>query len=381
MNLTEPLQLTNATDAWGHPQAWGVQDGRLTRSTRGRRLDLGGARLLPGFINAHDHLHLNGALPRLAYRSAYRNASEWIADITPRLQHDPQLLAHRARPRGERLWAGGLKNLLSGVTTVLHHDPREPVLASPGFPVRVPALGGWSHSLALEGEAAVQASRRATPDGALWVIHAAEGCDAAAAAEGDRLQALGCIGPGTLLVHGLGLSAAQQEQVISAGAAVAWCPGSNLHLFGTTLDPTRLAAAGRLVLGSDSRISGGRDLLAELQLVQALTGWPDERLWRWVTEEAAQVLGLHDRGRLAPGLCADLVALPRGLPLAQATRADLRLVMVGGRVLVADADLGEPLGLVPVLLDGRRKTLAPDLLGHAEEPGLTLAAADSRCMA
>lgn len=378
MSLPAPLHLTQATDLAGQPQAWGVQDGRLTRGMPGRCIDLGGARLLPGFINAHDHLHLNGALPRLAYRNRYRHASEWIADITPRLADDPQLLAHRSRPRAERLWAGGLKNLLSGATTVLHHDPRESVLDAPDFPVSAPAPGGWAHSLALEGEAAVQASHQAVADGALWVIHAAEGCDDAAALEGDRLRALGCIGPGTLLVHGLGLTAAQQQHLIDAGAAVAWCPGSNLHLFGRTLEPARLAAAGRLVLGSDSRISGGRDLLAEMALAQGLTGWTDERVLRWVTEDAARVLGLHDRGRLAPGLRADLVVLPRDLPLSQATRADLRLVMVGGRVLYADADLGEPLGLVPVQVDGRRKALAAELLGRAAEPGLVLALDGSR---
>ncbi|MDR7271552.1 cytosine/adenosine deaminase-related metal-dependent hydrolase [Pelomonas saccharophila] len=343
---------------------------RIAATSDGQRIDLSGARLLPGLINAHDHLHLNGALPRLKFRDRYRNAGEWIADITPRLSTDPELLAHRSRPRAKRLLAGGLKNLLSGVTTVLHHDPRNPVLDEADFPVDVPESGGWSHSLALDGEEAVRASFEATPAGRSWIIHAAEGTDNAAALEFDRLEALGCIAPGTLLVHGLGLTAAQQRRLVHAGAGVVWCPGSNLHLFGRTLDPDWLLARGLLVLGSDSRISGGRDLLAELALVRELTGWSEERLETWVTADAARLLGLHDRGRLEPGLRADLIALPPGLPLSRATRADLRLVVVAGRPLYADADLGEALGLVPVRVDGRPKALAPHLL--LPEPGLEL---------
>jgi len=341
---------------------------RIAAGFEGQRIDLAGARLLPGLINAHDHLHLNGTLPRLKFRDGYRNASEWIADITPRLATDAGLLAHRAQPRSRRLLAGGLKNLLSGVTTVLHHDPRDPVLDEPDFPADVPEPGGWSHSLALEGEEAVRASFAATPAGRPWVVHAAEGTDTAAALEFDRLEALGCIAPGALLVHGLGLSAAQQRRLVEAGAGVVWCPGSNLHLFGRTLEPQWLFDRGRLVLGSDSRISGGRDLLSELALVRELTRWSDERLEAWVTEGAARLLGLGDRGRLEPGLRADLIALPPGLPLSCATRADLRLVVVGGRPLYADADLGEALGLVPVRVDGRLKAIAPHLI--VAEPGL-----------
>lgn len=363
------LQFVNARGRDGQALDLAVVNGRLAGHGDGPRVDLGGARVLPGLINAHDHLHLNGALPRLGYRDHYRNVSEWIADISPRLGTDPLLLAHRAQPRAQRLRAGGLKNLLSGVTTVLHHDPRDAVLDDPAFPVDAPAPAGWSHSLALDGEEAVRESRQAAAGG-LWVVHAAEGVDAAAGLEFERLDALGCIERGSLLVHGLGLSAAQQRRLVDAGGAVVWCPGSNLHLFGRTLDPAWLAAQGRLVLGSDSRISGGRDLLEELALVRALTGWSDERLETWVTADAAAVLGLPDRGRLAPGLRADLIALPPGLPLAGATRADLRLVVVGGRALYADADLGEALGLVPVVVDGRAKALAPHLLAGAAEPGL-----------
>jgi cytosine/adenosine deaminase-related metal-dependent hydrolase len=358
------LHFVNAAD--------GVQlstDGeRIATGCAGQRVDLGGARLLPGLINAHDHLHLNGALPKLKFRDRYRNASEWIADITPRLSTDAGLLAHRAQPRAQRLLAGGLKNLLSGVTTVLHHDPRHAVLDEPDFPVNVPEPGGWAHSLALEGEEAVRASFAATPAGRPWIIHAAEGTDTAAALEFDRLDALGCVAPGVLLVHGLGLSAAQQRRAVDAGAGVVWCPGSNLHLFGCTLDPDWLFAQDSLLLGSDSRISGSRDFLAELALVRQLTGWSDERLQAWVTQGAARMLGLTDRGDLKPGLRADLIALPPGLPLSQATRADLRLVVVAGRPLYADADLGPALGLVPVRIDGRRKAIAPHLI--IPEPGL-----------
>lgn len=363
------LQLVNARDRHGQALRLAIAGGRIADTADGPCIDLGGARVLPGLINAHDHLHLNGALPRLAYREVYRNASEWIADISPRLDSDPLLRAHRAQPRARRLLAGGFKNLLSGVTTVLHHDPRDPVLDDPRFPVDVPAPAAWSHSLVLDGEEALQASHRAAAGG-LWVVHAAEGVDTAAQLEFERLDALGCIAPGSLLVHGLGLSPEQHRRLEAAGGAVVWCPGSNLHLFGRTLAPQVLAAQRRLLLGSDSRISGGRDLLAELALARALTGWPEERLEAWVTAVAADVLGLPDRGRLLPGRRADLLALPPGMPLSAATRADLRLVVAGGRPLYADPDLGEALGLVPVRVDGRAKALAPHLLAEAAEPGL-----------
>lgn len=365
-----PLNLVNAVDREGKPIELGLADGRLCASGQGDRIDLMGARLLPGLINAHDHLHLNGVLPPLRYRDAYRNAVEWIADIAPRLTTDPMLLAHRTRPRAQRLLAGGLKNLLSGATTVLHHDPRDKVLDDPGFPVDVPVPGGWSHSLALDGETAVRESRLAAGPGRLWAIHAAEGIDSASAAEFDRLEALGCVAPGTLLIHGLGLRASQQRRLVHAGASVVWCPASNLHLFGRTLDPNWLSDRGYLLLGSDSRISGSRDLLAELALARELTGWPEARLEAWVTEDSADLLGLQDRGRLAYGLRADVIALPAGLPLSHATRADLRLVVAAGRPLYADADLGDALGLVPVRVDGRDKAMAAHLLQDVDEPGL-----------
>jgi cytosine/adenosine deaminase-related metal-dependent hydrolase len=263
------------------------------------------------------------------------------------------------------------------VTTVAHHDPGDACLANPGFPVDVPQLGGWSHSLALDGQAAVQAARHSARRGHPWIVHAAEGTDAAAAQEFDHLEALGCITADTLLVHGLALNEGQQRRLVDAGAGLIWCPGSNRHLFGCTLDPAWLFEQGRLALGSDSRISGGRDLLAELALARELTGWSDARLEAWVTRDAARLLCLHDRGRIEVGLRADLIALPPDLPLASATRADLRLVVVAGRPLYADADLGEALGLEPVTVDGRSKALAPHLVAALRatplhEPGLEL---------
>ena len=43
-------------------------------------VDLDGAIVLPGLINAHDHLELNH-YGRLKVRERYENASAWIADI------------------------------------------------------------------------------------------------------------------------------------------------------------------------------------------------------------------------------------------------------------------------------------------------------------
>ena len=85
-------------------------------------VDLQGALVLPGLINAHDHLELNH-FGRLTCRDRYRNASEWIADLRPRLSADPAIREGRAHPLVERVFIGALKNLLAGVTMVAHHNP------------------------------------------------------------------------------------------------------------------------------------------------------------------------------------------------------------------------------------------------------------------
>ena len=119
------LNLYNAVDGAGRTLSLHMAAGCMAEAAAGGfSVDLGGARVLPGLVNAHDHLQLNAALPRLGFRELYRNASEWIADITPRLSSDPRLMAHRAVPREQRFFIGGLKNLFCGATTVAHHDPR-----------------------------------------------------------------------------------------------------------------------------------------------------------------------------------------------------------------------------------------------------------------
>ncbi len=380
------LFLFNGRDAMGRQVCLRCVEGRVIDAQPqpgDLRVDLGGSRLLPGLINAHDHLQLND-LPRLKYRPVYDNATQWIADIDPRLDEDPMLRAHRAVPRPQRLLMGGVKNLLSGATTVVHHDPCYASLVEPSFPVRVLTGYGWSHSLALDGDEAVQAACRATPPGCRWIIHAAEGTDAAAAAEFDRLESLACIGPDAVLVHGLGLSTAQQRRLALAGGGLVWCPGSNLHLFGRTLDPDALARLPHLALGSDSRISGEQDLLAELRLARRLAALDEATLEGLVTDRAAAVFGLQDRGALAPGHLADVLVLPADRPLGQAERADVRLVLVGGQPRYADPDLGAAFGpsadLVQVTVDGRRKLLAVAVVealqaSPLQEPGLGL---DSR---
>ena len=136
-----------------------------------REIDLGGFLVMPGFINAHDHLQFS-LHPRLA-DPPYRNYVEWGKDIHTKF---PEVFArHRAVPKDVRLWWGGLRNLLCGATTVSHHDPLWPELQRRDFPVRVVHDYGWGHSVALGGD--LRDARSATPAGSAFIVHACEGVD------------------------------------------------------------------------------------------------------------------------------------------------------------------------------------------------------------
>jgi cytosine/adenosine deaminase-related metal-dependent hydrolase len=314
-------------------------------------VDLEGAFVLPGLVNAHDHLELNHYGP-LKRRHRYENASAWIEDLRPVLRQDSKVRKNASYPLRARLFIGALKNVLAGVTTVAHHNPRYREIDQ-GCPVRVVGRYGWAHSFSLErhpvgarGEPGgdVRARCLETPDDVPFIVHLAEGVDDRARAELPRLEALGCLRPTTVLVHGVALTAEDWSRIVARGAGLVWCPVSNAFLFGRTA-PVRTfldrfpGAWAHLALGSDSRVTGSRDLLDELRAAAALMPVTGPELLRMVTTAPARMLRMGDAGRIAVGVPADLIVLPPirrdfASALLAASRRDLSLVTLGGQPMV-----------------------------------------------
>ncbi len=398
------VSLVNARVVTPEGEARSIRFGRRVmsldeRPSRGDAIvDAGGMFVLPGLINAHDHLELNhyGALKG---RDRYDNASSWIADIAPRLSGDEAVRANRSFPLSSRLFVGGLKNLLAGVTTVAHHNPWYAEIGA-RFPVRVVRRYGWAHSFHLEGGAAgahgepagrVAARYVATPPQCPFIVHLGEGVDEAAAGELDRLDALGCLAENTVLVHGVALGPADWRRIVARRASLVWCPASNAFLFGRTVDARRFldepGAAMRLCLGTDSRLTGSTDLLQELRVAAAHASVTPPELLRMVTSAAAGVLRASDIGQLRRGARADMVVVPPLAPgpgeaLLRAVRRDIALVIVDGRPLVGTPAFAPIFrarsgGTRPIGVDGARR-LAYRHLAQAirrcaiREPGVTL---------
>ena len=108
--------------------------------SRKARLICRGSVCFRELINAHDHLEFS-LFPNIG-NGRYQNAAEWARDIHE--NHAALIEQHRKVPRSVRLWWGGIRNLLCGVTTVCHHNPITPELLSSGFPVRVVSEFGWA---------------------------------------------------------------------------------------------------------------------------------------------------------------------------------------------------------------------------------------------
>ena len=344
MFATRPITLVNGTVIGPEGRCYqsvrvrgGLVDALDRAPQRGDAvIDLEAAVVLPGLINAHDHLELN-SFKRLKWRPRYTNVREWIADFQPRFMCDPDLADARPETLADRLWVGGLKNLLSGVTTVCHHNPLHRPLGG-RFPVRVMRKFGFSHSLQVDGRT-VARSYSNTPPRWPWVIHAAEGIDREAESEIDTLEALGCVRDNTVLVHGIGIDRARGTRVLQRGGALVWCPSSNAFLFGRTADVRRFDEASRVALGTDSRLSGEGDLLDELRVALNARQLSAERLVRSVTASAAAMFRLRDAGRLECGQPADLVVMRRreADPYASviaSRRIDVQLTMIGGTPLI-----------------------------------------------
>jgi len=271
-------------------------------------VDLEGYLVLPGLINAHDHLDFN-CFPPCAPNRPYTNVADWFADVRSG-ESDRTIDSVTTLPLEQRLLAGAFKNLLSGVTTVAHHNPPRRSLHGRKFPVTVPRGMGYCHSLDTEPDPQRTLPREIAHP---WVIHAAEGTDRRAAGELARLEALGCLRPGTVLVHCLGIDRAEDPaRIARAGAGVVWCPASNRFLYQAVAPVELLRRHARVALGTDAMISGGRGMVDELRAArQAAPFLSPAQLIGMATDRGAGILGLSPaKGVIAPGAEADLACFP-----------------------------------------------------------------------
>jgi 8-oxoguanine deaminase len=181
------------------------------------------------------------------------------------------------------------------------------------------------------------------------------------------------LGPDVWFAHLVHLDPNEVRILASTGTGMAHCPQSNCRL-GSGVAPADLmaAAGGAVSLAVDGAASNeSADMISEMNSAwhthRALKGAAAttvEDVVRWATVNGARVLGFSDLGVLAPGKLADLavfdLASPRyfGLhdkligPVVGAGTPDLKLLMVGGRVVVEN-------GAIPGFdLEGLRRDAA-----------------------
>lgn len=329
-------------------------------------MDLSGLMLLPGLVNAHDHLEF-GLFPRLG-SAPYDDAVQWAGDIHTR--YADIIAWQRAIPRNTRYRFGALRNLLSGVTTVCHHNPIAPEMRSQDFPVRIADRFRWAHSPHFDQQGLLNAV--ASPDRTPFVVHAGEGTSSKAIEELHSLERLGLLRPSTVLVHALAANSDFLAQCRRNQVGIMVCPSSNDFLFSQLPREELLTKYPFAAIGSDSPLTSCGDLLDEVRVVAEHYPVSATRLYSLVTESARRLLQLqNEEGTLRSDGYADLIAvMDRGHSPAETLRAitwkDVLLVIRGGKVLLVSEELlprvqpALPSVLTRLQVDGEIRWVAGD---------------------
>lgn len=353
-----------------------IKDGRLVahKPHDAFEVNLAGYTLFPGLINAHDHLELNH-YPRTKFREVYDNAHQWGEDVNARLNDKP-FKTLRSYPLWDRLFIGGLKNLLCGATTVVHHGHPHKPLFRQDFPVRVLRKYGWAHSLHFNTKEEIIRSYKNTPKSVPWFIHLAEGTDEVAANEFRCLRKLGCLdGERTVIIHAVNWLKSEGLGHEMWARGFVWCPSTNMYLLGSTLKETFLFdyhEQNALALGSDSRLTSSGDFLDELRFAfdyLKRTHDAAKFLMRCIFFDAPFILyHVSEPNWLMAQPTVDLVAIQQSpndaSTLCSMERKNLSLVMRGGIPQIGEPELMAKFPHVQTVactLDGVEKRMNIDL--------------------
>lgn len=192
----------------------------------------------------------------------------------------------------------------------------------------------------------------AQPDKLAIVAHLSEGMrtDAYNKAEFQYAKKYGLVQDGLVIIHGVGLDAADFREAARRNVSIVWSPFSNLLLYGETLDVAAAKTAGvNLAIGADWTPTGSKTLLDELGLAKRylkkknIRGITDQNLVEMATVNAAKAIKRESViGRVAENFQADLMLVKKVArrnaytTLVTATQADVTLTVVQGEPLYGD---------------------------------------------
>jgi cytosine/adenosine deaminase-related metal-dependent hydrolase len=312
----------------------------------------------PGLVGTHDHLQYNILGPwrhntRFGDRYAWQSASTYRDFRAAYDEIDDAYACEIVR------WAE-LRYLVAGATTAVGAVNRTCIRTH----VRNLDEGPEAHGLQGYGEVDYSSGRvtsldasdargdleaLASGDATALLNHVAEGVDGRVRSEIDHMDRIGLGGPGVVFVHATDATTAQLARMASEGTGIAWSPRSNLDLYD---DTTPIDVAARLgvpvAVGPDWTWSGSASPTAELScawdwLRSRESEIGDVQLWRWMTDDAARLVGVDGEiGALAEGMLADIAVYPwSDEPYRSVIRAEpdaVKLTVIGGDALYGQPD-------------------------------------------
>lgn len=335
---------------------------RLIERANEEVVDCAGLLACPGLINAHDHLQFN--LYSRIGEPPYANSYEWGNDIRTRWRSTVETI-ERIPKRQRYLW-GAWKNLFSGVTFVIHHDPFSLHFRFL-FPINVLRRFTFAHSLGNEPD--MPASLLQRQPGVPFILHLAEGTDATTAGEVTAMMKLGGLDDRTVAVHAVNISEQDIDVLAKTGPSIVWCPSSNQFLFGKTSPVDLFWRKVPVALGTDSTLTGSISMFDEMRCARQCSNRTAEDIVMMVTEIPRNIFRLRsDVGQIVEKGSADFFLLPATdadpyETILSAQPEDISLMMKSGGLVYYDESAIPSLrkmGSHHSLLFGEKRKTIPD---------------------
>jgi cytosine/adenosine deaminase-related metal-dependent hydrolase len=301
----------------------------IPRNSQEAYVEFDNAIVFPGLINSHDHLDFS-LFPMIGNK-IYANYVDWGADI--HTQNKELIRSITSIPRQLSVQWGIFKNILSGVTTVVHHGDK---VEQRNSLVDIKQDDQSIHSV-MRGinwrRQLIDPRNRKLP----VAIHIGEGTDLSMQKEIDSLLRWNLWKRPLIGIHGIGMT----EKQAAAFKALVWCPVSNCFLYGQTAAVEKLGRYTTILFGSDSTLTGSWNFWDHLRFARSTGKVSDEQLYDMVTARAASAWRLN-KGKIEQHASADIVVarMPRNTnswdDFYNINPRDLLLVMGKGMPALVD---------------------------------------------